>query len=105
MFGIEGLLPTLPHFLNDTATGIDAVYELRIRGGSRLYLTIRDGRLDIGVDRPKRVDCVISADPVSYLLVGYGRRSQWKPILTGKIMALGRKPWLGFGFGKLFVSP
>lgn len=106
IFGIEGLLPTLPHFVSQAAAqDLDAIFELRIRGGSRVYLTNDHGRLVIDTTRPGRVDCVISADPVSYLLVGYGRLTQWKPILTGKIIAWGRKPWLSLEFGKLFTTP
>ncbi len=48
---------------------------------------------------------MISADPVAFLLVGYGRIGQWGQILRGKLVASGRKPWLGLGFGKLLTSP
>ncbi len=48
---------------------------------------------------------MISADPVAFLLVGYGRTGQWGQIIRGKLVASGRKPWLGFGFGKLLTSP
>jgi uncharacterized protein (TIGR03083 family) len=102
---IDGHLPTLPHFLNaDAVAGLTATYDLRVRGGSRVYFTVRDEQLTIDTTAPGRVDCHISADPVAYLLVGYGRTGQLGPILTGKIVAWGRKPWLGLKFGKLFTS-
>jgi hypothetical protein len=41
---------------------------------------------------------------VAYLLVGYGRCGQWSSILRGKIVAGGRKPWLGLKFGRLLTS-
>jgi hypothetical protein len=100
---IDGHFPMLPHFLNaDTVAGMTATYDLRIRGGSRVYFMIRNGQLTIDTAAPDKVDCHISADPVTYLLVGYGRTGQLRPILTGKIVAWGRKPWLGPKFGKLF---
>lgn len=43
--------------------------------------------------------------PWAILLVGFGRTGQWTQILCGKIIASGRKPWLGLGFGRLLVSP
>jgi uncharacterized protein (TIGR03083 family) len=104
-FIIDAHLPILPYFTKrETLEKLDAVFQLDIRGGSRIYLTAKEGELTIDTDRPTRVDCRISVDPVEYLLVGYGRKSQWGPILTGKILSFGRKPWLGLTFGKLFES-
>jgi hypothetical protein len=34
---------------------------------------------------------VISAEPATFLLIVYQRRSQWPAILTGKITARGRE--------------
>jgi hypothetical protein len=51
------------------------------------------------------VDCVISADPVTYLLVCYGRMPLSRALLRGGIIAQGRRPWLGLRFKGLFVNP
>ena len=48
---------------------------------------------------------MITADPVAFLLLGYGRISQWSPILRGKLRAGGRKPWLAMKFATLLASP
>ncbi len=101
----EGHLPILPHYVNEEAVAnLRASYRIDIRGGRTVYITVDRGSLSISTEAPMKVDCRISADPVSYLLVGYGRVGQWKPILTGKIVAYGRKPWLGLTFAKLFHS-
>ena len=102
----DGHLPVLRHFVNREAiAGMDACYEVRLRGGSTVYFQIADGDIEV-LGTPKgKIDCRISADPVSYLLVGYGRVGQWGPVLTGKIVAYGRKPWLGFKLASLFHSP
>ncbi len=102
----DGHIPILRHFVNREAiAGMDACYEVRLRGGSTAYFQIANGDIEI-LEAPTRpVDCRISADPVSYLLVGYGRVGQWGPVLTGKIVAFGRKPWLGFKLASLFHSP
>jgi hypothetical protein len=100
-----GLLPILPAFVNEEATrGLKAAFELRLRGGPRVYITLVDGSLTIDAT-PTRVDCHVSADPVDYLLIGFGRRSQWPAIARGKVTAWGRKPWLALKFAKLFHSP
>jgi hypothetical protein len=102
---IEGLYPLLPHFVNEqVASGLDASYELNVRGGRSAYLRVKDSKLTIDGAAQGSVDCHISADPVNYLLVGYGRKSQWGPMLTGKLVAWGRKPWLGLKFARLFHS-
>ena len=104
--GIQALFPIMRHFLkHDAAAGLLARYELRFRDAFTVFATLDDGTLVISADRPATIDCHISADPVEYLLVGYGRRSQVLPALTGKMMVWGRKPWLSFKFARLFESP
>jgi hypothetical protein len=45
------------------------------------------------------------ADMVAFLLVGYGRAGQWTQIARGRLLAGGRKPWLGLAFGQLLTGP
>ncbi len=105
LLSIQGLMPILPNFLKaETAESMNATFELRLRQGPTVFITVQDGSLRIDSERPPKVDVVISADPVSYLLVGYGRTGQVGPILTGKIMSWGRKPLLALRFAKLFHS-
>jgi uncharacterized protein (TIGR03083 family) len=102
---IVGLFPVLPHFVNvEAASKIEATYDLQLRRGPTVYVNVAGGGLTLDV-APRRADCHLSVDPVSYLLIGYGRRSQWGPIATGKVVAWGRKPWLSLSFSKLFHSP
>lgn len=79
-------------------------YEVRIRGGERFSVVI-DGDTATVAGPDIRVDCHISADPVDLMLVAYGRVSQWGPISTGKMVAWGRRPWLGLSFRGLFADP
>ena len=103
---INGALPLLPSYVDaQAAAGLDARYELRVRGGPRVGLRFVDGQVGLEVPPDAPVDCYLSADPVAYLLVAYGRRSQWPAILTGKLVAWGRKPWLGMRFAALFHRP
>jgi hypothetical protein len=48
---------------------------------------------------------VITADPVAFMLLGFGRITQWSPILRGKLRAGGRKPWLAMRFATMLSSP
>ena len=106
--GIQGVSPLLPHYLDESrARGVRASYEIRLRGNGRssLFLTLDDGRLTLGAPADGKVDCHISADPVAFLLVGYGRISQLGPILRGQMLAWGRKPWLAPKLATMLRSP
>src|SRR5437588_3060253 len=78
-----------------TAAGLRATYDVRIRGGDRFHFIFKDGALSVEHPSPRTVDCHISADPVAFLMVAWARQSQWTAIATGKLLAWGRKPWLG----------
>jgi uncharacterized protein (TIGR03083 family) len=105
-----GLLPVLPRFVDqEKARGFNGTFKLALRGAIPLLLEFYEGALSIvparrGAD-DKRADCTITADPEAFLLVGYGRSSQWRPILRGKLRASGRKPWLGLKFASLLLNP
>ncbi|MGH3521420.1 MAG: maleylpyruvate isomerase N-terminal domain-containing protein [Pseudonocardiaceae bacterium] len=88
-----------------TAAGLRATYDIRIRGGDSFHFLFDDGELSIVEPSSRRVDCHISADPVAFLLVVWNRQSQWTAIATGKLMAWGRKPWLGPQFRALMRNP
>ncbi len=102
---ITGIMPVLPHFVDkEKAAGLRATYELSVRGPGGGFLTFNNGNLDVSSTSPGKVDCHISADPVAYLLIGYGRIPQTPALLKGKVLSWGRKPWLGLRFPKLFHS-
>lgn len=103
---LAGAFSLLPLYVNpDKSRGFSATYEIRVRGNPPVYMSFADGLASVGTERPERVDCRITADPVDYLLLGYGRIGQLRPILTGKLIAWGRKPWLGSKLDTLFRDP
>jgi uncharacterized protein (TIGR03083 family) len=103
---VRGLFPLLPEYVNkEAAADVHICYELSLRGGPPAYLTFENGALSVDQSPPRPVDCKLSVDPATYLLVGYGRIGQWGPTLRGKVVAYGRKPWLGLKLGKLIASP
>ena len=102
---IAGVIAMVPDYVDRAqAAGRHISYELRFRGGPRYRLAIDDGTATVTEPGPK-VDCRIAADPVAFLLIGYGRVGQWGPILRGQILAYGRKPWLGLTFARLITGP
>ncbi len=90
---------------SDSAAGVRAAFDLRIRGGRRFCFVFDDGELRIEDPASRSADCRISADPVAMLMVVWGRRSQWKAIAVGRLMAWGRKPWLGPRFRAYLRNP
>ena len=102
---IAGVMAMVPDYLDrQRAAGLHVSYELRFRGGPRYRIEINDGTAALTNPGP-RADCWISADPVAFLLVGYGRSGQWGPMMRGQLLAGGRKPWLGLAFGQLITGP
>ncbi len=87
------------------AAGVRAIYDLRIRGGDSFHFIFDDGELNVVEPSPRKVDCHISADPVALHLVVWNRQSQWTAIAKGKLLAWGRKPWLGPQFRGLLRNP
>jgi hypothetical protein len=93
LLAMSGVLPLLPAYVDrERSAGLDARYGLRLRSGLRVGLAFADGELTIEAPPAGPIDCHLSVDPTTYLLVSYGRQSQWSGILTGRIVAWGRRP-------------
>lgn len=88
------------------ARGVDVTYDVRVRGGCRATLHIRDGDLSVVQgETAGRADCRLSVDPAGFLLVAWGRVSQWEAIARGQLLAWGRRPWMGVRLRKLLQNP
>lgn len=105
MLVLAGVLVMLPDYLDrQRAAGLHVACELRFRGGSSYRLQVDDGTATVTTaGRP--VDCWISADPETFLMLGYGRISRRSQIFRGRIAAGGRKPWLAVAFDRLLTGP
>lgn len=101
---IPGVLSLAPQFLRPSAARVQASYELRMRGGPRYKLAVDKGTAVVSAAHDKS-ECVITADPVAFLLVSSHRIPPWAPALSGKIRVSGRKPWLMLKFGSLLDTP
>lgn len=107
---IPAVLSLVPKYLRPSRTkNTNISFELRLRGASRYRLAIADGKGVVTVAGRKaagqKTDCVITADPVTFLLLGLNRVPQLPQLLRGKLRAGGRKPWLAAKFGTLLESP
>jgi uncharacterized protein (TIGR03083 family) len=89
----------------EAGRGAPVTYEVRLRGnGPRYVVRVADGAAEIRAAGGP-VDCVISADPVTFLLVAYGRMPLGRAMLRGGMLAWGRRPWLGLRFKDHFANP
>jgi uncharacterized protein (TIGR03083 family) len=103
---INGLVPILSRFADPkTSSSFVGTFELKLRRGPSLLIAFDRGNVTTSPKNGRTADCVINADPAAFLLVGYGRISQWGPIVRGKLLAAGRKPWLALRFANLLVNP
>jgi uncharacterized protein (TIGR03083 family) len=100
-------IAVMPLIVDEAAArGMNAVFEMSLRGGGRYEIRFTDGTL---VTSPATgaadVDCRISGDPVALLLSGYGRIPQWRALVRGRVVARGRRPWMGLRLGRVLRSP
>jgi uncharacterized protein (TIGR03083 family) len=103
---IAALTALLPRYVDRArAAGLTATYQVRLRGGPSFQVRFDRGTATVGPPQPGAADCRLTVDPVTFLLVAYGRRSQWPGILRGQLRAWGRRPWLGARFQRLLVRP
>lgn len=100
--GLPAALATvMPYVFNPSAAeGVHARYSFRFRGTPAFRFAVDDGVLTVGGDGP--VDCRVTADPETFVRLGIGVVSQTRAILTGKMVATGRKPWLATTIKRVF---
>ena len=102
---IYAMMPRL--FKADAARDVNVTFKVRMRGGGTTCIRVQDGYVDSSPWSPLsgRADCALSADPVAFFLLAYGRKGQWPLIAQGRLVSYGRKPWLALSFRSWFVSP
>ena len=101
---LTGLAPFLPYMVDAEAIRhVRARIEVRILGGPRFTLVLDHGRA-VAEPADGRCDCWIQAQPVPYLLTGYGRVNRWLPLLRRQIRAGGRRPWIAARMSSYLTS-
>lgn len=103
-FGIRPMLPLVAREAVARSLA-PATLHLKLRGEADYTVAVTNDGVTVEAGAPARPDVSVSASPVAYLLVGYGRKSQWAAIARGQITAWGRKPWLALKFAELFENP
>lgn len=101
--GYQRLLYSLI-FQPAASVGLDATYRVEVEGADPFHARIANGSY-ARPEAPGSVDCVISADPVTALLVMTGRLRQWPAIALGRLTFTGGRAELGPRFADLFVFP
>ncbi|MEV6976595.1 maleylpyruvate isomerase family mycothiol-dependent enzyme [Kitasatospora sp. NPDC093806] len=87
------------------AAGHTACYRLRVRGLGGFAVTFTDGAAVVDQDPPRRPDCTILTEPVTFLLIALGRCDATTALTRAKVLAWGRRPWLALTFPTLFTAP
>lgn len=87
------------------AAGHRGCYRLRVRGGARFAVTFDGGAARVSAEPPRRPDCTILVEPVTFLLIALGRRGPLAAMARGHVLAWGRRPWRAPAFPALFTAP
>jgi uncharacterized protein (TIGR03083 family) len=94
-----------PFVVSASAAGVSATIEVRYRGYDPATFRFVEGVLTVSPGQSRRADVRLSVDPLSFLLIGYRRRSLARAVATGGAVAWGRRPWLAFRFPRFFDAP
>jgi uncharacterized protein (TIGR03083 family) len=101
-YGATEVLP----FIVDRAVAknLQCTFEIRLRGGEPILIRVQSGAVQTSVGRHSEyVDLHVSGEPVTYLFVAAGRKSESAAALTGRIVSWGPRPWLALPLRNLFV--
>lgn len=106
-FVVPIMLATDPNQLLDheAAAGLDATFEVRLRGAGRLFFVFDRGRLTITESWDGPVDVHFTADAGPFLFLMMQRRGPLRSALTGRFVVWGRRPWLMSRFAQLMKGP
>jgi uncharacterized protein (TIGR03083 family) len=95
-----------PHILNPAKTAdLTTRVELRVRDYETMTFVFEPAKLTVEAGGGKRRQVTMSVDPIALLQVAYKRSSLTRPILTGKAVAWGRRPWIALRFPGYFEAP
>jgi Mycothiol maleylpyruvate isomerase N-terminal domain/SCP-2 sterol transfer family len=102
---LDNLAPLLPVLVDREATRtLDTTIRVKLRGGPAIPLHFDHGSVNVS-DAHAQPDATVSADPVSFLLVAYGRRNPWQEIARGHLVAWGRRPWVALKLTSYLARP
>lgn len=91
--------------VQEKAANVRARFEVHLRGDGRAWLRFDNGDFSVEQSPQGPVDCHLSVDPAAFMLVAWGRQSQWRAIPRGQLLAWGRKPWLGLQLRSWLRNP
>jgi uncharacterized protein (TIGR03083 family) len=99
---LQAYWPLVPYTLDTTqAHGVRLALELRIRGLQPVVVSIDNDQMTVHDPNGVRVDAHLAATPVAYLLLMWNRIPPWQPLLKGRLLIWGRRPWRAGELGRL----
>jgi len=104
LLAIPAVLTVAPEYLRPDQARRPVSFELRMRGGRDYRFAVINGSATVGAAGAP-VDCTITAEPVAFLMAGFGRIPSRSMVLRGKLRPGGRRPWRTMTFGSLLASP
>lgn len=102
---VYGTAATMPLAVNPATTaGVQALLQVRVRGGASFAVRIDDGYVTTE-PAGARADLYSSVNPVTYLMLGFGRISPLRAFASGGLFGWGRRPSLAFKLPTYFRTP
>jgi hypothetical protein len=101
---LRGYRLVYPALFQPSAIGLDAIFRVEFGGTAPFCARIAGDTYEDLPDVPE-VDCVMSADGPTALMVVSGRLSRWSAIALGGLRFSGARPEIGPRFFDLLVFP
>ncbi len=89
----------------ERAAGLRVCFDIRLRGGGRVFFVFSDGTLSIQAPSDRPVDCHLWMDPRAVMMLAWGRTSLPAAIAKGQVVTWGRRAWLAPRLPGLITSP
>ena len=89
----------------DRAAGVRAVYDIRVRGGGRVFFVFADGGVTIEDPTDRPVDCRLWVVARAIMVLAWHRTPLAVPVLKGQVLPWGRRPWLALRLPGLLKLP
>ena len=87
------------------ARGFIGSFKILFRGGAGFVVYVAGGSVWTEAVAAQKVDCVVSLDPRSALMIAHDRQTTARIVLSGGLIPYGRRPWLALKLRKLFLAP
>lgn len=102
---LDGMMTASQVFYDaDVARRCPGTFDIGVRGGPHWTIEVADARVVVHRGRPSKADVRIVGEPLSLVLMSFGRTNPIGLVLRGRVVVWGTRPWKLWWLKDLFVE-